>query len=460
MKPLSITLRVALLFAGASALVLFGAGLWVSAMLVKHFEEQDIAEIKGKLALVRNLVDARRQPAAFDTLPTELARALVGHEELGMILLDADGDILFAKMGDRLAETMRQNPLPQDAPREFRDAGRGYRGMGAELESGVPGIGRLRVGVLLDITHHEHFLAEVRSALWAGIALVTLLMGALGWAAARGGLAPLRALTRRITSIQPTQLSERVPHENVPPELRRLVDAFNAMLARLDDGYTRLSEFSSDIAHELRTPLANLRTQTEVSLGRARSAEEYRAILHSALEEYDHLSRTVGDMLFLAKADNGLLPAGSEPVVLHEQVAALAEFYDALAEDRGVRIAVSGEATTHGDAPMLRRAISNLLSNAIRHAERGSEIRVALGHNADRSIRLSVTNRGSEIPREALPRLFDRFYRSDPARVRDGEGSGLGLAITHSIIRAHGGIIEVRSADGETVFECRLNGER
>ena len=456
MRPPSITLRIALLFAGASGVILMAAGLWISAMLVAHFEAQDRLEIRGKLELVRRLIESKRSPADFERLPTELARALVGHQELGVLLLDGHGDTLFASIGDRLAETLQSHPLPVDAPVEFTDSERGYRGMGLRIDSGLPEPGVLTVGVLRDTSHHEYFLAALRHALWLAIAVTALMMGALGWFVARSGLAPLRRLTEHITAIDPERLAERLPTEAVAPELLALAGAFNGMLQRLEDGYRRLSEFSSDIAHELRTPLANLRTQAEVSLGKSRSPNEYRELLHSALEEYERLSRMVDDMLLLAKTDEGHLP-DLRLLDLDAEVAALIEYFEALAEDRQLVLAATGSARLWGDGPMLRRAIANLLSNAIRHAERGSTIRVAIDAATPNGARLTVTNRGPEIPSEALPRLFDRFYRSDPARSRDGEGSGLGLAIARSIVRAHGGDIRVRSEAGETAFECRFS---
>ncbi len=456
MRAPSITLRIALLFAAASGLVLLAAGLWISSVLMRHFEEQDLIELRGKMELIRNLIETKHGAAEFDRLPTELARALVGHHELGVLLLNGHGDILFASIGDRLAETLRVHPLPESVPAEFKDSERGYRGLGMRVDSGLPQPGTLRVGVLLDITHHEHFLAAVRQALWLGIAVVALLMGALGWLAARSGLAPLRQLTRSITSIEPNRLAERVPEYDVAPELRQLAHAFNGMLARLEDGYRRLSEFSSDIAHELRTPLANLRTQAEVSLGKARSEDEYRELLHSALEDYERLSRMVDDMLLLAKTDNGQLPGRAAPVRLEAEVDALLEFFEALAEDRGLKLARRGEAGIEGNGAMLRRAIANLLSNAIRHAEADSTIRIDIAAGDDGGARLRIANRGPDIPPEALPRLFDRFYRADPSRHRSSEGAGLGLAIARSIVEAHGGRIDVHSGGGETVFECRF----
>lgn len=454
MNPRSITLRIALLFATVSALILLLTGAWISAMLDRHFEEQDTLELHGKLELIRNLVEGR-DARSIDRLPAELARALVGHHELGVIVLDGHGDTLFASLGERLSDTLRRHPFPDGTPVEFKDPERGYRGLGMAIDTGLADPGKLRIGVLLDITHHERFLTEVRHTLWIGIAVVTLVMGAFGGAIARSGLAPLRRLTGRITKIDPNRLAERVPDAGVPPELRPLLDAFNAMLARLENGFARLASFSSDIAHELRTPLANLRTQTEVCLGRTREADAYRAVLHSALEEYERLSRMVDDMLLLARAENGRLPAGAREVDLRREVDALTEFYGVLAEDRGLTLVADGGAKLCGDAPMLRRAIANLLSNAIRHATTGTAIRIELGSVAG-EVRIAVSNRGPDIPPEALPRLFDRFFRADPSRHHDNEGAGLGLAITRSIVEAHGGRITVRSDGGETVFECRF----
>ncbi|MCB1956881.1 MAG: heavy metal sensor histidine kinase, partial [Rhodocyclaceae bacterium] len=457
MRPPSITLRIALMFAAASGLILFAAGLWISSMVVRHFEEQDLVEIRGKLELVRNLVETKATPADFDRLPTELARALVGHHELGIVLLDSGGDILFASLGERLAETLRSHPLPGNVPTEFKDSERGYRGMGMRLDSGMPAVGELRVGVLLDITHHEHFLADLRRTLWLAIGVVAVGMGVLGWFVARSGLLPIRRLTHRITAVAPTRLAERVPQDDVAPELQQLAQAFNAMLQRLEDGYRRLSEFSSDIAHELRTPLANLRTQAEVTLGKDRSEAEYRDLLHSTLEEVDRLSRMVDDMLLLAKADDGRLPGEPGPVALHREVDALIDFFEALAEDRGIRLRRSGEASLSGHGPMLRRALANLVANAVRHADPDSVVSIDLATSTAGGITVEVTNRGADIPATALPRLFDRFYRADPSRQRSSEGAGLGLAIAQAIVRVHGGDIRATSAAGTTRFTCQFD---
>jgi two-component system heavy metal sensor histidine kinase CusS len=193
-------------------------------------------------------------------------------------------------------------------------------------------------------------------------------------------------------------------------------------------------------------------TQTQVALTRARSTDEYRDILASNAEEYERLARMIGDMLFLAQADNGLIMPNREPVDLAAQVGELFEFFDALAEEKALHLSLTGAKMVSGDKLMLRRALANLLSNAIRHAPEGGIIRVSIETSSD-GTRLTVENTGAPIPPEHLPRIFDRFYRADPSRHRANEGAGLGLAITRSIVRAHGGEILARSGTDSVCFE-------
>jgi two-component system heavy metal sensor histidine kinase CusS len=201
--------------------------------------------------------------------------------------------------------------------------------------------------------------------------------------------------------------------------------------------------------------VSNLLTQTQVTLSRARSVAEYQEVLASNAEEFERLSRMIADMLFLAKADNDLVIPHQEEVDLGREVAGLAEFYEALAEEQGIRLAVEGTARVQGDRLMLRRAIGNLLSNAFAHTPRGGAITVRLSEGGEGPA-VTVENSGETIPPEHLPRLFDRFYRADPARQRLSDGVGLGLAITRSIARAHGGEVAVASGNGRSIFTIRL----
>ncbi len=285
--------------------------------------------------------------------------------------------------------------------------------------------------------------------IWLTVGLSALATALLGAWAARRGLRPLRQMGQVAASVSARSLTTRLPVAQMPEELAELATAMNAMLQRLDDAFQRLSAFSADIAHELRTPLSNLLTHTQVTLTRPRSLEEYREALHGNLEELQWMAQMINDMLFLAKADHGLLVPGQAPLVLHEEVDALLEYYAPLAEDSGVQMLREGEALLQGDRHMLRRALSNLLDNALRFTPAGGQIRVTLGPGP----RIGVANTGAAIEPAALPRLFDRFYRVDPAR-REGssEHAGLGLAITRSIVQAHGGHIRAECADGWTRF--------
>lgn len=457
-SPKSITLRLALFFSSASTVVLLAIGYWIGAMVETHFEEQDLHEFEGKLTLIRHVLSKAQSPDDLTNAAQRLEEALVGHHGLAVAIAAGKQQTLFATPDAALlAPLLGAQAMPASAgpsrPAVWSWEGRTYRGLLATAPTGMPQGAPVTVALALDIGHHLEFLEAFRKRLWLAIVVCILLTALFGWVAARRGLAPVRDMARIAHGISASRLENRLPLDAVPEELTQLATAFNEMLGRLEDSFGRLSDFSSDLAHELRTPISNLMTQTQVALSKARSADEYREVLYSNLEEYDRLARMIGDMLFLAKADNGLLVQRSDPVDLAEEVRQLFEFYEAWSEEQGVVLASVGEGIVSGDRLMLRRAISNLLSNAIRHAPRGGTVRVRI-ERIGLEVRLSVENPGEPIPPEHLPRLFDRFYQVDASRHRSHEGAGLGLAITKSIIEAHGGRIAVTSTDGVTRFEA------
>jgi two-component system heavy metal sensor histidine kinase CusS len=256
--------------------------------------------------------------------------------------------------------------------------------------------------------------------------------------------------------ISASRLDQRLAVDTVPRELVDLAASFNGMLARLEDSFRRLQEFSADIAHDLRTPVGNLMMQAEVALTRSRTAEEYREVLYSALEEYDRLARMISDMLFLARADNGQLVPNRERLDLAQEMGALCDFYEPAASERGVRLSCSGTASASGDRLMLRRAFGNLLSNALRHTPDGGEVAIEIAAVDGERVRVSVENPGPAIPPEHLGRIFDRFHRVDASRQKSGENAGLGLAIARSIVVAHGGRIEALPRTTGARFEVTL----
>lgn len=453
MKSLSLTARISLLFAACATIVLLGLGWVVVQSVERHFLEIDRHEIEGKLTLVRNLLAKVETPADLDAVPAQLDDALVGHHGLSVALIARDGSIWFTTrtQGFPVAPLLRARP---GRILTWTDKGRTYRGLSAPVTHGRQNPTRLVAAISLDITHHRQFRNAFLALLTVTTLLAALITAALGWLVTRIGLRPLRRMTALATNLSASHLNERIPEADLPVEIRNLATAFNAMLARLESSFQRLSDFSSDIAHELRTPVSNLMTQTQVALSRARSAQAYQEILYSNLEEYQRLAKMIGDMLFLAKADNGLIVPGREPVDLAAEVGNLFAFYEALAEEQGIALTTDGAARVDGDRLMLRRALSNLLSNAIQHTPRGGRISVRLRADGDQVV-VSVENPGEPIPPAQLHRLFDRFYRLDPSRQRSGDGAGLGLAITKSIVEAHGGTIEAH-ADGVIRFDIRL----
>lgn len=451
MKTLSLTARVSLLFAAGAVVVLLGLGWVVERSVEGHFQEMDRHEVEGKLTLLAALFAKAGGGDVRASLDRQLRDALVGHHQLSVAVRGPDGRAWFGH-GEA---TFPDSLLAGDAVPSWHSwsaRGHEYRGLTATVSDS--GGNAHQVTVAVDISHHRQFMGEFHQALAAATALAALLTAALGWVATRAGLRPLRQVTQLATRLSASSLGERLPEGSVPAEIDTLATAFNAMLARLEDAFRRLSDFSSDIAHELRTPLSNLMTQTQVALTRVRSAEEYREVLASNLEEYERLARMIGDMLFLAQADNSLIAPRREEIDLGREVTRLLEFYEALAADSGVGLEAVGAAHAAADRLMLQRALSNLISNAIRHTAVGGVVTVRLEEEAGGAA-LSIENPG-EIPAEHLPRLFDRFYTGDPARRASGEGAGLGLAITQSIVIAHGGRINAESAGGTTRFRIFL----
>jgi len=459
MKTLSLTARISLLFAVAASLVLLTTGYFLTQVVEAHFEEGDRHELSGKLELIQNLFKHASSQKQLDLLPQQLDDALVGHPGLAVVVTDAAGGIWFATTGADFPRTLLQDCQTQSQGcvpgtlHQWQQAGISYRGMAVSITAG--GDKPYTVIVAQDIQSHELFLSKFRIVLAIAITLAAFATAGLGWIVTRWGLFPLRQVTSTVASISAERLSDRLPATDLPAELMPLAAAFNAMLARLDDSFRRLSEFSSDIAHELRTPISNLMTQTQVALSSARNKDEYKEILYSSLEEYERMAQMVGDMLYLAQTDNRLIKPGVEKVNLATETQGLFDYFEAWAEERAVSLTQTGSATVSGDRLMLRRALSNLISNAIRHTPPGQTVRVLLESCADEST-LSVENPGTKIPEEHLPRLFDRFYRVDPSRQRKGDGAGLGLAIVKSIVSAHGGSISVTSTNEATRFQITL----
>lgn len=453
---ISLTARLTLLFAAVSSGVLLVLGLVIGSLVERHFEDMDLDLLDGKLELIRHVVLSSGEAGGFDNLAGRLETSLIGHHGLSIGVWSGQGQLLFLSDGAEFPADGVPPGAGKALPKTWESAGgTRYRGISGQAPTGRPGEAPATVVLATDLSHHEHFMRSFRMAMWTVVSLAALLSGFLGWVAARRGLAPLRGISSRASDITADSLDQRIEAGKIPVELAEVVTTLNAMLGRLEESFDRLSDFSSDIAHELRTPVSNLLTQTQVTLSRARPVEAYQDVLASNAEELERLSRTIADMLFLAKSDNNLLTPTQERVDLRTEIAGMLEFYEALAEEKHLRLTLTGQTEVTGDRLMLRRAVGNLLSNAIRHTPDHGRIDIALDGD-ESGVRIRVSNTGATIPPEHLPRLFDRFYRADPARHHSGEGSGLGLAITKSIASAHRGSVSVSSQEGVTIFSLRL----
>ncbi len=305
--------------------------------------------------------------------------------------------------------------------------------------------------IAIDISQQEALLARYRHR-FSLILLGTLAIFPLvGYQIARRGIRPVREMAVTARHISSTNLNERIQPEGYPSELASLAATFNQMLGRLEESFERISRFSADIAHDLRTPVNNIRGEAEVALARARTVDEYREVLGSCLEEAVRLSDLIGDLLFLARAESPLAHLHRESINVGELLSGIREYYEAPAADRGVSLstAVPNEPLiAQLDRTLLQRAVGNLVSNALAHTPPGKS--VVLGASVEpAAVRIEVSDAGVGIPPEALSRVFDRFFRVDESRSQASGGTGLGLAIVQSIMLLHGGNVEIASEVGQ-----------
>lgn len=441
----SITLRLSVAFAALATVVFAALGLYFSRAADAHMAELDAHDLFGKLALIGHVGTQAHSAEAF---AARLGDALIGEHGV-IVTVDGEKGPIFKWPDAHLAAPLAAAGLTLGrTPIRLALGGAEYRVVVADMDTTWGGTAR--VVVARDIRHHTEFLDQLQHEFWMAILAAALLTAVVGALIVRHGMHPVRDIARAAGRISAGQLAERIPESKVPPELAELVHAFNAMLGRLEESFKRLSDFSADLAHELRTPIHSLRMQTEVSLGKARNVDEYRDLLASNLEEYERLSRIIADMLFLAKADHGLVIPNRDDVELKALCAGLLEYYGLLAEH--LVLALEGEdLTVPGDRLMLQRAIGNLVVNAIQHTPDNGSVTLRIDETAGMA-EITISNVGHPIPAGALDGIFDRFVRLGT----DSEGSGLGLAITRSIVLAHRGEIAARAEGLVTTFVIRL----
>jgi two-component system heavy metal sensor histidine kinase CusS len=287
-----------------------------------------------------------------------------------------------------------------------------------------------------------------------GKLLTAVLIGGIGcsaaiafWAAKRA-LRPLEEMAIATERVQASQLHQRLGRGRWPSELTALAAGFDQMLARLEESFERLSRFSADLAHELRTPIQNLRGEAEVALTRTRTAAEYREVVELSVEEYQRLSSMIDSLLFLARAENAETRINRIKFKIGPEIDKILDFYDAAAREREIDLIRTGDGELYADSMLFRRAVNNLVSNALQHASSAGQVRVLVVTGDNQPVQIAVQDNGCGIGPEHLPRIFDRFYRVDAARSSSSASIGLGLAIVKSIMELHGGSVRAESELG------------
>ncbi len=454
--PRTLAFRLTASYALAGLFLVFFAIASLYLVLVSELDKSTDLFLADKVHVLSTML--RDRPDDSDALheEIELESAARRYEQFYIRLLDQKNQqiLITPGMADQL-DLGRLSALLQGRPaHSFRingKDGRTFRVVSAAVPVGVPATTTDTMQIAVDISQKEALLARYRFYFWTILSGVFVVFTLVGYRIARHGIRPVEEMATIARHISGTNLNQRIRPEGYPFELASLASTFNQMLDRLEESFDRISRFSGDIAHDLRTPINNIRGEAEVALARARNADEYRQVIESCLEEAVRLSDLVGDLLFLARAESPLTHVYREHLDVGQLLAGVREYYEAAATDGGVTLAtqaVKGQVVAQLDRTLMQRAVGNLVSNAIAHTPPGGS--VVLDTQVDAStIRIEVSDTGIGIPSEALPRVFDRFFRVDSSRSQSSGGTGLGLAIVQSIAVLHGGTVEIASELGQ-----------
>ena len=433
------------------ALVVFASAI-LYFLLVTELEKSTDVFLADKIHVLRTML--RERPDDWDGLreEIELESAARRYQQFYIRLLDGRNIPLLTTPG--MEDQLDLGQLT------FHAQGRAERVKGKNgrlfvVTSVVAAVGSSPqtdiAQIAIDVSQQEALLARYRSRFWLILLGTLATFPVVGYRIARRGIRPVEEMATTARHISSTNLHERIQAGGYPFELASLAATFNKMLDGLQESFDRISKFSTDIAHDLRTPVNNIRGEAEVALARARTVEEYREVLGSCLEEAVRLSDLIGDLLFLARAESPLGHLHRENINVGDLLSGIREYYEAPAADQGVTLSTvvpDEPVIAQLDRTLLQRAVGNLVSNALAHTPPGKS--VLLGASVEpAAVRIEVSDTGVGIPQEALPRVFDRFFRVDQSRSQASGGTGLGLAIVQSIMLLHGGNVEIASKVGE-----------
>jgi two-component system, OmpR family, heavy metal sensor histidine kinase CusS len=444
-EPRSIATQLVLLFTLSAALLLscsLGIFYWI---VVRHAFEEDNAVLADKLAAIRSEL---KQPEAINTADRELKNRRSGEPAVYWIrFIDSDGNVVTETPG--MSELLGASVFPTPTGSTSLNSGKSYEAnskLFSLIATSETADGRnYTLQIAQDRSADERFRKQFRTLLVLVLALGLIPSTLVAITVTRRGLRPLAKMRRMFERVQPAHLHERIEPARWPVELRPLAASFDDMLERLEDSFTRLSQFSADLAHELRTPIGNMLGEAQVALTRDRPSDEYRTVIESTAAECERLSGIIDNLLFLARADSAEQQITRSAFNARAAIEKIVSFYQTLAEDRHIEIGCDGDAKISADAILFNRAIGNLIDNALRFTPDNGKIQIIITSRSD-AAEISVADNGPGIEPEHLPRVFDRFYRADPSR--SAAGTGLGLALVKSIVDLHGGSATIESELG------------
>lgn len=435
-EPRSISSQLVLRFTIAAALLLCCGLAILYWIVVAHADEEDNEALTDKFFAVRADLQSEDGP---QFLQKELSAPRPRERVTYWVrVLDPAGRTLAETVGMSALLPVELFPKPAQAgarvdPIEVRTHDRLFGLMAVnDIDAERP----YQIQLAQDRSVDEQFTRHFGLLVIAVLAVGCLVAALIARTVTRRGLRPLGEIVQSLERTGPTRLHERVEPESWPRELQPLVIAYDGMLDRLEDSFTRLSQFSADLAHELRTPVANLRGEAEVALRRPRTADEYQAVIESSVAECERLSALIDNLLFLARAEAAKELATRTHFDGRPAIDKITGYFGAIAEEHHINIQCEGAGEIYADSLLFSRAVSNLVENALRYSPDGGEIRIAISVDAHEA-RVTVQDDGPGIAAADLPRVFDRFYRADPSR--SSQGSGLGLALVKSIADLHGG---------------------
>jgi len=461
-RAMSLTLRATLLFALIASLVISAVGFYLYYSMDKELVRRADYQVSGRVQYFRHLL-ANEFPLSQLSRNPGLFENMLGNERDILVFRLADQKPLINVNPSRLS-LPPVAPVPEGEPLTLKTVHSLTAPDGTPVRFARAAV-KIQDGRLVEITS-GHFMTEESRLLetfrWEIIAAVLfayVLIAVLGYMVIRRGLRPLRNMAREAAQIHPASLSTRLSTEKAPQELQQLIYSFNDMLERLSEGYQRLTQFSADLAHEIRTPVGALMGHCQVALYQPRSVEEYETLLANNMEELERISRMVENILFLARASDARSVLTITSIDVSSEITRIQEYFEGLADEREMTLRGEGEGVLFADAMLFQRALSNLVANAVRYGREGSAIVLRAEPDA-KGMNIHVISQGAPILPEKLSKLFDRFYRADASRSEGGSSSGLRLSIVQAIMALHQGSVRVTSsAQGETIFTLSFPGQ-